>query len=351
VAIAVGAVNRLSMLAFGPNFEATRMNRRDFIALTGGTFAAWPGLSRAQQALLPVVGFMSTRSPGDSVHLLAAFRRGLEEGGFAEGRNVRVEYRWAGGDYTRMPAFAAELVKLPVTVLVAIGGDRSVEAAKRATSTIPIVFGSGSDPVATGLVASINRPGGNVTGVSVLTNQLEAKRFGLLHELVPQAKLIGVLVNPKLPSTTRQIAEIEGAARGTGVSVAVAKMSNDAEMAEAFASLPAKHPGALLVAADPFFDTRRESIIAFAAQNKLPAMYQFREYAAAGGLVSYGVNLAEGYRYFGMYAAKILKGEAPATLPVQQIDRFELVINLKTAKALGFEFSPTFSARADEVIE
>jgi putative ABC transport system substrate-binding protein len=327
------------------------MRRRDFIAVLGGAAIGWPFAARAQQPGLPVVGFMSTRAPGDSTHLVAAFRRGLEEGGFVEGRTVRVEYRWGGGDYARMSAFAAELVKMPVSVLVAVGGDRSAQAAKRATSTIPIVFGSGSDPVATGLVASINRPGGNVTGVNVLTNQMETKRFGLLHELVPQATLVGVLVNPKLPSTVRQIAEIERAARGTGKSIVVVTISNDAEMAEAFASLPRKNPGALLVAADPYFDTRREAIVAFAAQQKLPAMYQFREYAAVGGLVSYGVDLTAGYRYFGIYAAKILKGEKPSGLPVQQVDRFELVINLKTAKALGFEFPPTFSARADEVIE
>ena len=331
------------------------MDRRDFLALAGGACVAWPGVfwpgvAWAQQPS-PLIGFMSTRAPGDSTHLVAAFRRGLEEGGFTEGRNVRVEYRWGGGDYTRMAALAAELVSMKVSVLVAVGGDRSVEAAKDATATIPIVFGSGSDPVASGLVASINRPGGNITGVNVLTNQMETKRLGLLHELVPQAKLVGVLTNPKIPSSARQISEIEKAAREIGKDVIVANISNDAEMADAFASMPGKNLHALLVTADPYFDTRRQQIIAFAAQQKLPAMYQFREYAAAGGLVSYGINLIEGYRHFGIYAAKILKGEKPGDLPVQQVDRFELVINLKTAKAIGFEFPPTFSARADEVIE
>jgi putative tryptophan/tyrosine transport system substrate-binding protein len=325
------------------------MNRREFLSAIGGA-AAWPLAARGQTTM-PVIGFMSSRAPGDSVHLVAAFRGGLEEGGFVEGRNVRVEYRWGGGDYQRMSALAGELTRIPVSVIVAVGGDMSAHAAKNATSTIPIVFGSGSDPVAAGFVASINRPGGNVTGVNVLTNQLESKRFGLLNELVPRATLIGVLMNPKIPSAARQIGEIEQAAREVGKNVVVAHVSDDAEMAEAFALLSRRNPGALLVAADPYFDTRREVIIAFAAQHKLPTMYQFREYAAAGGLVSYGIKLTDGYRYFGLYASKILRGEKPADLPVQQVDRFELVINLKTAKALGFEFPPTFSARADEVIE
>lgn len=326
------------------------MDRRDFLVAVTGLGAAWPVAAQAQQPL-PVIGFMSARSPGDSVHLVAAFRRGLEGGGFAEGRNVRVEYRWGDGDYSRMPAFAAELVSLPVAVLVAVGGDASANAGKRATSTIPVVFGSGSDPVATGLVASINRPGGNVTGVNVLTNQIESKRLGLLHELVPQVSLIGVLVNHQFPPAMRQLQEIEDAARIVGKQLVVARVSNDAEMTGAFDSFLRKRIGALLVAADPYFDTRRQSIIAFAALNKLPAMYQFREYAVAGGLMSYGVDLTEGYRYFGIYAAKILNGEKPADLPVQQITKFELVINLKAAKMIGIEFPPTFSARADEVIE
>jgi putative ABC transport system substrate-binding protein len=264
---------------------------------------------------------------------------------------VAVEYRWANGEYDRLPALAADLVNRRVAVLVAVGGDTSALAAKRATSTIPIVFGSGSDPVAIGMVASINRPGGNVTGVNVLTNQMEPKRLGLLHELVPGVPLIGVLMNQNFPPAARQLLDLEEASRTIGQRLFVAKASNDTELDAAFTALAQQQVRALLVAADPYFDTRRERIVAFAAQHRLPAMYQFREYAAAGGLVSYGVSLSEAYRLEGAYTAKILKGEKPSDLPVQLLVKTELVINLKAAKALGFEFPATFSARADEVIE
>jgi putative ABC transport system substrate-binding protein len=327
------------------------MQRREFITLIGGAAVAWPLVARAQQPAMPLVGFMSARSPGDSAHLVAAFRRGMGEGGFVEGQNLAVEYRWANGEYDRLPALAADLVNRRVAVLVAIGGDVSALAAKRATSTIPIVFGSGSDPVAIGMVASINRPGGNVTGVNVLTNQMEPKRLGLLHELVPGVPLIGVLMNQNFPPAARQLLDLEEASRTIGQRLFVAKASNDTELDAAFTALAQQQVRALLVAADPYFDTRRERIVAFAAQHRLPAMYQFREYAAAGGLVSYGVSLSEAYRLEGAYTAKILKGEKPSDLPVQLLVKTELVINLKAAKALGFEFPATFSARADEVIE
>jgi putative tryptophan/tyrosine transport system substrate-binding protein len=327
------------------------MRRREFITLIGGAAVASPLVARAQQPAMPLVGFMSARSPGDSAHLVAAFRRGMGEGGFVEGQNVAVEYRWANGEYDRLPALAADLVNRRVAVLVAIGGDVSALAAKRATSTIPIVFGSGSDPVAIGMVASINRPGGNVTGVNVLTNQMEPKRLGLLHELVPGVPLIGVLMNQNFPPAARQLLDLEEASRTIGQRLFVAKASNDTELDAAFTALAQQQVRALLVAADPYFDTRRERIVAFAAQHRLPAMYQFREYAAAGGLVSYGVSLSEAYRLEGAYTAKILKGEKPSDLPVQLLVKTELVINLKAAKALGFEFPATFSARADEVIE
>ena len=327
------------------------MRRREFIALVAGSAATWPLAARAQQPTVPLVGFMSARSSGDTGHLVAAFRQGMNEGGFVEGRNVAVEYRWANGEYDRLPALAADLVNRNVAVLVAVGGDVSAFAAKRATSTIPIVFGSGSDPVATGLVASLNRPGGNVTGVNVLTDQMEPKRLGLLHELVPGVPLIGVLLNQKFPPAARQLLELEAASRTIGQRLFVAKASNDAELDAAFTALAQQQVGALLVAADPYYDTRRERIVAFAAEHRLPAMYQFREYAVAGGLVSYGVSLTEAYRLEGAYTAKILKGEKPADLPVQLLVKTELVINLKTAKAIGFEFPATFSARADEVIE
>jgi putative ABC transport system substrate-binding protein len=327
------------------------MQRREFITLFGVAAATWPLVARAQQPAMPLVGFMSARSPGDSAHLVAAFRRGMGEGGFVEGQNVAVEYRWANGEYDRLPALAADLVNRRVAVLVATGGDVSALAAKRATSTIPIVFGSGSDPVAIGMVASINRPGGNVTGVNVLTNQMEPKRLGLLHELVPGVPLIGVLMNQNFPPAARQLLDLEEASRTIGQRLFVAKASNDTELDAAFTALAQQQVRALLVAADPYFDTRRERIVAFAAQHRLPAMYQFREYAAAGGLVSYGVSLSEAYRLEGAYTAKILKGEKPSDLPVQLLVKTELVINLKAAKALGFEFPATFSARADEVIE
>jgi putative ABC transport system substrate-binding protein len=328
------------------------MRRREFISGAGGALGAvaWP-LSLRGQPNPPVVGFMSSRAPEDSANLVAAFQKGLREGGLVEGRNVVVEYRWGHGDYSRLPALAAELVNRPVAVLTAVGGEASVRAAKQATATIPIVFSMGSDPVAIGLVKSLNRPGGNVTGINVLASQMETKRLGLLHELVPDASTIGALLNEKFPPAANQLQQLDEAARTLKQRMFIAKAGNDAELNAAFAALVQQHVGALLVAADPYFDTRRERIIAFAAEHRLPAMYQFREYAEAGGLVSYGIGLAEGYREVGGYAARIVKGEKPAELPVQLVTKFELIINLKTAKTLGFEFPPTFSARADEVIE
>jgi putative ABC transport system substrate-binding protein len=300
---------------------------------------------------MPVIGFMSSRSPEDSVNLMEAMRAGLGEFGFAEGRNLTIEYRWARGDYGLLPALAADLINRKVSVLVAAGGDVSVLAAMKATSIIPIVFGSGSDPIKTGFVASINRPGGNVTGISLAANQMEAKRLGLLNEMVPGRSLVGVLVNEKFPPAARQISDLELAARTIQRPLFVAKAGNDAELDRAFTALSGQKLGAMLVAADPFYDTRRSRIIDFTVSQRVPTMFQFREFALHGGLVSYGVNLAEAYRLFGGHAAKILKGQKPAELPVQQVEKFELVINLKTAKAIGFDFPPTFSARANEVIE
>jgi putative ABC transport system substrate-binding protein len=326
------------------------MKRREFITLFGGAAASWPLTARAQQPAMPVLGFMSSRSPEDSVTVVAAFHRGLGEGGLTEGKNVVVEFRWARGEYDRLPALAAELVSRQVAVLVAAGGDPSARAAKAATTTVPIVFGSG-DPIKAGLVASLNRPGGNATGVHILTNDLEPKRLGLVHELFPGAALFGALLNPKFPPAAQQALELAEAARTIGRPVVLLNASTDAELDAAFATLVRQRVVAILVAADPFFDTRRDQIIAFAAQQKLPAIYHFREYAVAGGLMSYGVSLSEAYRGVGIYAARILNGEKPANLPVIQSVKFELVINLKTAKTLGFEFPPMFSARADEVIE
>jgi putative ABC transport system substrate-binding protein len=300
---------------------------------------------------MPVIGFMSARGPEDSAYLLEAFHRALAEDGFVEGQNVAIEFRWAHGQYDRLPAIAAELVSRRVNVITAVGGDPSPLAAKRATSTIPIVFGMGSDPVSAGLVESFNRPGGNVTGVTLLTNLMEPKRLGLLRELAPAAPLIGILLNPNFRPAALQLQQIEEAARGVGQRIAVTRASTDEELDAAFAALVEERVDALLVAADPYFGVRRERIVAFAARQRLPAIYQFREFAVAGGLLSYGINLPDIYRQFGVYTAKILKGAKPADLPVLQPTKFETVINLKTAKALGIKISDNLLSLADEVIE
>jgi putative ABC transport system substrate-binding protein len=325
------------------------MKRRQFIAALGA-ISIWPLTARAQQAGMPLIGFLSGRSFEDSGYLIAAFNLGLAKNGFVEGKNVVIEYRWASGAYDRLPKLAAELVSRQPAVLVAVGGDASARAAKAATSVIPIVFGMGSDPVAAGLVASFNRPGENMTGVSILTNQMEAKRLGLLHELLGSV-VLGVLINPNFPPAALELRELEAAAKKTGQRLIVARASDEGGIDAAFALFDSERVGGLLVAADPFFDTRNARIVALALNRKLPGIYQFREYALAGGLLSYGVNLADAYHQFGVYAAEILKGAKPADLPVQQAVKFEMVINLKTAKAIGFEFPATFSARADEVIE
>ena len=325
------------------------MRRREFVALLCGV-AAWPLIARAQQPEIPTIGFMSSRSPEDSVNVVAAFRKGVAESGLVEDKNFKIEFRWAYGAYDRLPALAAELVGRPVTVIVATGGDPSARAAKAATSTIPIVFTT-TDPIKSGLVTSFNRPGGNATGVYLPTADLEQKRLGLLAELFPGTTPFAALLNPKFAPTARQASELAGAARTIGRPLIVLNASTDEELDATFASLTRQRVTAMVVASDPFFDTRRDKIIALAAQKKLPSIYQFREYVLAGGLMSYGISLVEGYHAVGNYAARILKGEKPAELPVIQPVKFELVINLKTAKALGFEFPPMFSARADEVIE
>jgi len=326
------------------------MRRREFITLLGGAAATWPLAARAQQGTLPVIGFMSSRSPEDSQSVLAAFRKGLSEGGLTEGKNVVTEFLWARGDFGRLPAFAAELVSRRVAVIVAAGGDVSGLAAKAATSTIPIVFGSG-DPIKSGLVASLNRPGGNATGVYILGNALESKRLGLLHELFPSAALFGVLLNPEFPPTTQGALELRATASTIGQPLTFLNASTDAELDAAFAALTKQHVTAMLTVANPFFDTRRDKIITFAARQKLPTMYHFREYVVEGGLMSYGPSLGEAYREVGIYAARILNGARPSDLPVVESTKLELVINPKTAKTLGFEFPATFIARADEVIE
>jgi ABC-type uncharacterized transport system substrate-binding protein len=328
------------------------VKRRELlITLLGGATAAWPLAARAQQPPMPVIGFMSSRSAEESRYLVEAFRQGLREIGFTESQNVAIEFRWANGQYDRLPALAESLVSRRVTVLAAIGGEPVPLAAMRATSAIPIVFMIGGDPVEAGLVKSYNQPGGNVTGVAILSNLMEPKRLGLLHELAPAENSIGVLANPKFPITARVLQDLQEAARAIGRRLVISQASNDKELHAAFASLVQARVGALLVGSDPYFNTQRDRIVAFATQQRLPAIYQFREYAVAGGLLSYGIDLADAYRWLGVYAARILKGTRPAELPVMQPTKYEFVINLKTAKVLGLTIPPAVLALADEVIE
>jgi putative ABC transport system substrate-binding protein len=326
------------------------MKRRELITLLGGAAAAWPLVARAQQPM-SLIGFLSARSPEDSTHLLPAFAAGLAEGGYVEGQNLAIEFRWARGRYDLLPAMAAELVSRGVAVLTTAGGEPSALAAKRATSTIPIVFGVGGDPVRLGLVESFSRPGGNATGVTLLTNLMEPKRLGLLRELVPGVPLIGVLLNPNFAQAPVQLQQIEEAARSIDQHITVANVSTDEGLEAAFAAFTTQSVGGLLVTADPYFDTRREQIVALAAHHRLPAIYQFREYALGGGLLSYGVSITDAYRQYGVYTARILKGAKPADLPVLQPTKFETVINLKTAKALGVKISDNLLSLADEVVE
>jgi putative ABC transport system substrate-binding protein len=327
------------------------MNRRHLIANLAATAVAWPVSIRAQQKAMPVIGYLSGSSTGSNAPFVAAFHQGLRETGYVEGQTVSIEYRWAEGSYERLPALAADLVGRKVDLVVASGGPPAAQAAKRATSTIPIVFASGDDPVATGLVASLARPGGNLTGISFLVADLNPKRLELLSELVPQAKVIALLVNPKFPETERVVREVQVAARTKGLQLPILKASNEAEIDAAFASLVQLHAGALLVGSDAFLNTRREQLVALASRHAVPAMYELREAVGSGGLISYGVSFTADFRQLGIYAGKILKGAKPADLPVQQPTKFELVINLKTAKALGLTVPQSILQRADEVIE
>jgi putative tryptophan/tyrosine transport system substrate-binding protein len=326
------------------------VKRREFITLTGGAAAAWPLAVRAQQAGMPVIGFLHARSPEDTALQVVALRRGLSENGYIEGQSVTIEYRFALGQYDRLPMMAEELARRPVAVLVA-GSDPAALAAKAATTTIPIAFAVGADPVKLGLVASYNRPGGNATGMNILTSTLEAKRLGLLRELVPQAATIGILLNPDYPQAESHLRDMQEAARAVGLQIHVLRASTDREIEAAFESVAQHTILALAVSADPFFDTRRDKIVASAARYAVPTMYQFREHVVAGGLMSYGIDLPDVYRQVGGYAGRILKGAKPADLPVLQPTKFEFVINRKTAKALGVTFSDNLLSLADEVIE
>ncbi len=326
------------------------MRRRDFITFLAGGITMRPLAAHAQQKAMPVIGFLSSLSPGPSAPFTAAFLEGLSETGYVDGKNVAIEYRWAEENYDRLPALAADLVGDKVDVIVTVGGGVVALAAKNATSTIPIVF-SGGDPVALGLVASFARPGGNLTGFSILTGELSPKRLALLSELVPQAKVIALLVNPNSPIAKRIIGDVQEAARAKGVQLSVLNASTEGEIAAAFAALVQLQAGALVVGNDPFFNNRREHLVALASRHAVPAIYEWREFAVAGGLISYGTSLTSVYRQHGGYTGKILKGAKPADLLVQQPTTFELVVNLKTAAALGLTVPQSLLARADEVIE
>jgi putative tryptophan/tyrosine transport system substrate-binding protein len=325
------------------------MKRREFIAGVGSA-TAWPIIARAEPAL-PVIGYLNGNTSDAYPKVYAQFHRGLGEEGYIEGRNVEIEYRWAGGHFDKMPTMAAELVNRAVAVIVMMGGDQGILAVKAATQGIPIVFATESDPVKANFVASLNRPGDNLTGVSQITASLEPKRFELLRQLVPNASVIGILVDPTYQSSEAQTRELTAAAQAVDQRVVIFKASSEAEIEAAFANFAQQRIGALLVGSDPFFTRLRVRIVTLAARDSLPAIYQWREYTEAGGLMSYGTSLGEACHLVGVYAGRILKGAKPADLPVRQATKVELVINLKTAKALGITFPLSLLGRADEVIE
>jgi putative tryptophan/tyrosine transport system substrate-binding protein len=326
------------------------MRRREFIMVVASAMA-WPRMAQTQQPVVPTIGFLGAPSSASYTQNAAAIRRGLNEAGYVEGRNVTIEYRWADGQYDRLPALASELVGKKVAAIVAIGGAPSVIAAKNATSTIPIVFTMTADPVQLGLVTSLNRPGGNITGIAILGVALEAKRLEMLHELVPTAKLIAVLVNPKNPQFEIQTNELAAASRSAGQEILVLKASTNSEIDAAFATLADRHAGAAIIGQDTFFTSQSAQFAALAKRYAIPAISPWREHVTAGILLSYGANITDAYRQAGNYTGRVLKGEKPAELPIMQPTKFELVINLKTAKALGVEIPPMLLSTAEEVIE
>jgi putative ABC transport system substrate-binding protein len=326
------------------------MLRRDFITLLGGAATTWPLVARAEQPGMPVVGFLGTRASGDDPHLLTAFRNGLKEAGYVEGQNVAIEYRFADNQYDRLPTLAADLVRRQVAVIVANG--RAAQAAKEATATIPIAFVAGFDPVEVGLVASMNRPGGNITGVSILDVELGPKRLELLNELVPTAKIIAVLVNPTDPARAETTSkELQMAAQTLGLQLHVLYASADRDFDTVFARMVELRAGGLVIGGEPFFNSRSEQLGTLTLRHAVPAIYQLRGFAAAGGLVSYGGSLTDAYRLVGVYTGQILKGEKPADLPIQRATKVEMIMNLRTAKVLGLTVPQSLLGRADEVIE
>jgi ABC-type uncharacterized transport system substrate-binding protein len=325
------------------------VKRRAFITLLGGA-AAWPLAARAQQPAMPVIGVLSSLPQTFAQHQLATFERGLGETGYVQGRNVAIEYRFADGQYDRLPAMASELVRRPVSLILAMGPPAAL-AAKVATTTIPIVFVVGFDPVGAGLVASFNRPGGNATGMVLISGPLGQKRLELVRDLLPKAAVVAMLANPSSPEAVPEIREVQGAAQANGVKLRMLNASTLGEIEAAFASLAAERPDALLIGSDPFYTAQRDDIVRLVARSGLAAVYPFREFTEAGGLISYGTNIANSYRQAGIYAGRILAGAKPGDLPVMQPTTFELVINLKTAKALGLDIPPALHARSDEVIE
>lgn len=326
------------------------MRRRDFITLVGGS-AAWPMAAQAQNAALPVVGFLHSRGPEDAASIAAGFRRGLRDAGFIDGQNVRIEYRWAHGQYNELSALAKELTSIPVSVILAGGGAPAVLAAKSASSTVPIVFVMSGDAVKLGLAGSINRPGANVTGIDIFVTALDPKLLSLLHDIVPSASTIGYLVNASYPPSAQQISSAEAAASAMGFRIHVLRASNDQEIDAAFETLSKENIHALVVASAPYFDTQRNRIVQLASRYSVPAIYHFREYAVAGGLITYGVDIVDAYRQMGLYASQILKGAKAGDLPILQATKFDLVINLKTAKALNLTIPSGVLAIADDVIE
>jgi putative tryptophan/tyrosine transport system substrate-binding protein len=327
------------------------LRRREFISLLGGAAATWPLAARAQQGTMPVIGFLSSRSPGESAGVIAAFRQGLREVGFIEGDNLAIAFRWAEGHYDKLPALAGELVGLRVALLFAAGGPPSALAAKAATSIIPVVFSAVSDPIEIGLVPSLNQPGGNVTGMGVFNATLGAKRIELTKELMPAADGIAYLLNPSNPGSEIESKGALAAARALGIELHLVSASTVYELDTAFAAVAKLRAGVLVVSGEPFFDSQRDRLVALSARHAIAAVYGFREYVLAGGLMSYGSDLPESYHQAGIYAGRILKGEKPANLPVMQPTKFHLALNLKTAKTLGLEIPPSLLARADEVIE